>query len=89
MPVRRKRGGCSGVLLREEKRWMEKWFSEIHRWGPKDVDLEIVSWLRCYGIPCHVWCSDFSAFWYLQLVYSCIVMRKLWPNQSLTLLGFL
>lgn len=37
------------------------------------MDNERVTWLRCYGIPCHVWCSEFFQFLVLPVgTYICM-----------------
>lgn len=54
--------GALETLVKEEKVWLGQWFKEIRRWRPNDVDNERVTWLRCYGIPCHAWCLEFFQF---------------------------
>ncbi|KAI5411253.1 hypothetical protein KIW84_056393 [Lathyrus oleraceus] len=39
-----------------------QWFKEVCRWSPADVDPERVTWLRVYGITCHVGKFDLFAF---------------------------
>lgn len=34
----------------------------FHPWSPKDVDHERLTWLKCYGLPCHAWCNQFFKF---------------------------
>lgn len=37
-------------------------FSEIRPWTPEAVDNERLTWLRCYGVPCHAWSLKFFDF---------------------------
>lgn len=50
------------LLIKEEVEWVNKWFSEIHPWTLTDVDNEMLTWMRCYGLPCHVWKKQFFEF---------------------------
>ncbi|XP_058783963.1 uncharacterized protein LOC131658712 [Vicia villosa] len=43
------------TMIEEDRVWIEQWFSDIHPWSPQDVDNERVTWMRCYGLPCHAW----------------------------------
>lgn len=49
-------------MIEEDKEWIASWFSEIRPWSPKDVDNERVTWMRCYGLPCHAWNSKMFSF---------------------------
>ncbi|CAI8613624.1 unnamed protein product [Vicia faba] len=49
-------------LVKEAQDWVGQWFKEIRRSKPSDVDNERVTWLWCYGIPCHLWCSKLFQF---------------------------
>lgn len=44
------------------KYWLGLWFLEVRKWKEEDVDPERVTWLRCYGIPCHAWSIPFLFF---------------------------
>lgn len=57
-----KEEGVLEFLLKKEKGWVGKWFSEVHRWSLRDVDNKRLTWVRCYGIPCHVWFPEFFSF---------------------------
>lgn len=50
------------ALLEGVKDWLGQWFSEVRKWKEEDVDPERVTWLRCYGIPCHAWSIPFLLF---------------------------
>ncbi|XP_058768565.1 uncharacterized protein LOC131642306 [Vicia villosa] len=39
--------------------WWKQWFTSIKRWQPEDVDEERITWVRCFGIPCHAWSYEF------------------------------
>lgn len=41
-------------LVASGKDWIGQWFKEIKRWKPLEVNKEMMTWLRVYGIPCHV-----------------------------------
>lgn len=43
------------ALVKGEPEWVGKWFLDIHLWTPTDVDNESLTWMRCFGLPCHVW----------------------------------
>jgi hypothetical protein len=49
------------ALMADAKDWLEQWFKEIRPWNPKDVDTEILVWLRIFGIPIHAWGDEFFA----------------------------
>lgn len=34
-------------------------FKEIRAWKHDDVDLERVTWIKCFGVPCHAWTTIF------------------------------
>ncbi|XP_058741575.1 uncharacterized protein LOC131613953 [Vicia villosa] len=50
------------ALVEEAKDWISQWFSDIHPWSLEDVDNERITWLRCYGLPCHAWSTKFFEF---------------------------
>lgn len=50
------------AMVEEAKGWWEQWFDEIKEWTLEAVDNERLAWLRCYGVPCHAWSSDFFKF---------------------------
>lgn len=35
---------------------------EIQPWTPEEVDNERLTWLQCYGVPCHAWSFKFFGF---------------------------
>ncbi|CAL5199593.1 unnamed protein product [Lathyrus oleraceus] len=47
------------ALLEEGCDWLQQWFKKIRKWQPSDVDIERVTWVRCYGVPCHAWSPSF------------------------------
>lgn len=47
------------ALLEEGCDWLQQWFKKIKKWQPSDVDIEQVTWVRCYGVPCHAWSPSF------------------------------
>ncbi|KAI5415173.1 hypothetical protein KIW84_040576 [Lathyrus oleraceus] len=51
--------GAVEVFVDEGHNWWSKWFTSIARWKPGHVDEERLMWVRCIGIPCHVWTDDF------------------------------
>lgn len=50
------------VIVLEDKEWIEKWFSVIRPWTLDAVDNERLTWIRCYGVPCHAWSFKFFDF---------------------------
>lgn len=48
--------------IEEAKGWLQQWFKEIKPWNASIVDEERLVWVRCYGVPSHVWDSDFFSF---------------------------
>lgn len=34
--------------------WLSRWFVEVKKWEPCVVDEEHVTWVRLFGLPCHV-----------------------------------
>ncbi|KAI5430636.1 hypothetical protein KIW84_035011 [Lathyrus oleraceus] len=51
--------GAVEAFVAEGHIWWSKWFTSIDRWKPGHVDEERLMWVRCLGIPCHVWTDDF------------------------------
>lgn len=54
--------GFLEAIISEGSVWLGRWFAEVRKWKYEDVDLERVTWLRCYGIPCHAWVFSFFEF---------------------------
>lgn len=48
-----------------------QWFSEIRKWSQINVDKERVTWIRCFGIPCHAW--NYSFFKFLEKMVGSLV----------------
>ncbi|XP_028215124.1 uncharacterized protein LOC114397228 [Glycine soja] len=48
--------------IEEAKGWLQQWFKEIKPRNASIVDEERLVWVRCYGVPSHVWDSDFFSF---------------------------
>lgn len=42
--------------------WLNQWFKEVRKWDPTDMEEEIVTWLRIFGIPCHAYGPNFFEF---------------------------
>lgn len=49
-------------LIREGKSCRSQWFTHIREWIEEDVDKEILTWIRCFGIPGHAWNILFFEF---------------------------
>lgn len=47
--------GTISTLLAEDGDWIKRWFKVIRPWSPSDVDDCRISWVKCFGIPCHAW----------------------------------
>ncbi|GKV25884.1 hypothetical protein SLEP1_g35265 [Rubroshorea leprosula] len=41
------------------KELLSQWFSEVKSWMPTMVAKERLVWLKCFGVPLHVWGSEF------------------------------
>lgn len=54
-----KEDGFISDLIREGETWWKEWFSEIKRWEAGMVDGRRDAWFRVYGIPIHVWSTEF------------------------------
>lgn len=54
--------GFLEAIISEGIVWLGRWFAEVRKWKYEDVDLERVTWLRCYGIPCHACVFSFFGF---------------------------
>lgn len=49
--------------LVESRRYrLKQWFKKIHKWDPKDVNKDRVTWLIIYDVPCHALSPDFFKF---------------------------
>ncbi|KAJ4840289.1 hypothetical protein Tsubulata_023411 [Turnera subulata] len=49
--------------LQSHQDLLSNYFSRIKPWSPQDVSRQRISWITCYGVPLHVWSSNFfSAF---------------------------
>ncbi|GKU89866.1 hypothetical protein SLEP1_g3943 [Rubroshorea leprosula] len=46
-------------LVREGRDWLSQWFTDIRPWTPEEVAAERFTWLRCQGVPLHIWKSNF------------------------------
>lgn len=42
------------VLLEDGGDWKNKWFKEVRKWKPSDVESYKAVWISVYGIPYHV-----------------------------------
>lgn len=49
-------------LLESGASWLFRWFVEVKKWEPGVVDEERVTWVRLFGLPCHVWNEEFFRF---------------------------
>lgn len=49
-------------LLESGASWLSRWFMEVKKWEPVVVDEERVTWVRLFGLPCHVWSEKFFRF---------------------------
>ncbi|GLU22375.1 hypothetical protein SLE2022_384560 [Rubroshorea leprosula] len=65
-------GGCLVLLEGGDKeeikdlvelapKWLGQWFTEVKPWCPSMVARERFVWLRCQGVPTHVWGPNFFA----------------------------
>lgn len=54
-----KEEGFIGDLIKEGELWWKSWFSVIEKWEVGKVDGSRDAWFRIYGIPIHVWSSEF------------------------------
>ncbi|MCH83749.1 hypothetical protein A2U01_0004575 [Trifolium medium] len=45
--------GAITTLLEDARGWMEQWVKEIRPRSVKEMDTELMVWLRVYGIPAH------------------------------------
>ncbi|XP_058725583.1 uncharacterized protein LOC131596865 [Vicia villosa] len=50
--------GAIQSWLADEEEWVKRWFKEVRPWNPSDVDKERITWIHCYGVPCHAWLPD-------------------------------
>ncbi|GKV51184.1 hypothetical protein SLEP1_g57855 [Rubroshorea leprosula] len=46
-------------LVEQGKDWLAQWFSNVRPWKPNEVAMERFTWLRCQGVPLHIWKSSF------------------------------
>ncbi|GKV05101.1 hypothetical protein SLEP1_g17145 [Rubroshorea leprosula] len=46
-------------LVDNGKDWLAQWFSDVRPWKPTEVAFERFTWLRCQGVPVHIWRSSF------------------------------
>ncbi|GKV02024.1 hypothetical protein SLEP1_g14511 [Rubroshorea leprosula] len=46
-------------LVEHGKDWLAQWFSDVRPWTPTEVASERFTWLRCQGVPIHIWRSSF------------------------------
>lgn len=42
------------VQLKDDGDWKKRWFKEVRKWKPMDVDCYRAAWISVYRIPCHV-----------------------------------
>lgn len=49
-------------MLENRGVWLRQWFKEVRQWRPKDVDPKRLTWLKLYGVHCHVWNFTFFEF---------------------------
>lgn len=54
--------GELGDLIASGAYWMHKWFVEVKRWEPKVVDDKRVTWVKLFGLPCHMWNDELFKF---------------------------
>ncbi|XP_058726324.1 uncharacterized protein LOC131597658 [Vicia villosa] len=50
-----KQKGCLYEFIENGGCKLNQWFKVVKKWEPQDVDDERVVWVRCFGVPCHVW----------------------------------
>ncbi|GKV14958.1 hypothetical protein SLEP1_g25756 [Rubroshorea leprosula] len=46
-------------LIESAKDWFNQWFDEVQPWSPKMVATERFVWVKCYGVPLHVWNPEY------------------------------
>ncbi|GKV30582.1 hypothetical protein SLEP1_g39382 [Rubroshorea leprosula] len=46
-------------LVETRRDWLAQWFTDIKPWNPELVAAERFTWLRCQGVPLHIWKSSF------------------------------
>ncbi|GKV05161.1 hypothetical protein SLEP1_g17203 [Rubroshorea leprosula] len=46
-------------LVDEGREWLAQWFTDVRPWTPEEVATERFTWLRCQGVPLHIWKSNF------------------------------
>ncbi|GLT87535.1 hypothetical protein SLE2022_056140 [Rubroshorea leprosula] len=46
-------------LVVEGHEWLAQWFTDVRPWTPEEVATERFTWLRCQGVPLHIWKSNF------------------------------
>lgn len=47
------------VLVNDKGNWLNQMYKDVRPWKPSSMDDERVTWIWCYGIPCHAWSPDF------------------------------
>lgn len=48
------------TLVKEGKDWLSQWFKEVRPWKPSEF--EIVTWIKCDGIPFLDWNPEFFLY---------------------------
>ncbi|GKV43321.1 hypothetical protein SLEP1_g50625 [Rubroshorea leprosula] len=42
-------------LVDEGREWPAQWFTNVRPWTPEEMATERFTWLRCQGVPLHIW----------------------------------
>ncbi|GKU98672.1 hypothetical protein SLEP1_g11645 [Rubroshorea leprosula] len=46
-------------LVVEGHEWLAQWFTDVRPWTPEEVATKRFTWLRCQGVPLHIWKCNF------------------------------
>ncbi|GKV27198.1 hypothetical protein SLEP1_g36396 [Rubroshorea leprosula] len=48
-------------IIENAKAWLNQWFDDVTPWDPTMVATKRTVWLKCFGVPLHVWGLEFFA----------------------------
>ncbi|GAB4829646.1 hypothetical protein Ancab_019307, partial [Ancistrocladus abbreviatus] len=47
------------TIVSDNQDKLSKWFDSVRPWNKEDIGGSRIAWIRCSGVPLHIWTVDF------------------------------